>query len=482
MIALLLVAALLAPFLPGHVLQSRTWACCLRHDSPPGWWATLWPIVRREAIEAHERASVRTIAPGHGDYPRLGFYGAMRGDGNPFLRSDGSLDSAVCREQARFDVVVLDAAAPKLRPDIVRALRHFNPKITLLGYVMGSVYWRNDHPAIGDTSTDYPWRYYQAVRESGGLVWDTNGDVIPYAVNVSKLTTMVSVADVILADVVRPGLWDGLMIDITCSGAYALLGFGVAVDLARIGFANISELDAACRVAHRAFIERLRAGSPPGYVIVGNCGAGGERDLFSGWMRENFPWQNRSEETNEDGWVANMIGNGWGQPGYLDDDDTYTPPTLNWLVSNRAYGDSLNAENLRRNRYGLGSATLGNGVHSFARDEWELRRRWWWFPEFAVNQYGNATSNPYWKGWLGRDHGRPWRFEGVATSTNTPVLVWRRDFQRGLDLVNPTGYAVRVVPGGWWRTIRAPLPGYTGARDTAFVVPARDALFLLRAK
>jgi len=98
------------------------------------------------------------LAPGHDIYPRVGMYSAMRGNGVPFLRADGSLDSAVCREQARWDVVVLDAAAPKQRPDIVRTLRAYNPRITLLGYVMGAVYWKNPHPALGDTTTDYPWR------------------------------------------------------------------------------------------------------------------------------------------------------------------------------------------------------------------------------------------------------------------------------------------------------------------------------------
>lgn len=30
-------------------LQSRTWACCLRHDSSPERWRELWPKVRMEA-------------------------------------------------------------------------------------------------------------------------------------------------------------------------------------------------------------------------------------------------------------------------------------------------------------------------------------------------------------------------------------------------------------------------------------------------
>jgi len=288
-------------------------------------------------------------------------------------------------------------------------------------------------------------------------------------VNVARWETMFALADVILENVVRPGLWDGLLIDVTCPGMYGIGSDDQVIDIARLGFATAREFGDAWATGHRTFAGRLRFLSPPGYLIVGNCGQDGEPDLFSGWMRENFPYQNGGPA--DDPWEANMLGNQWGQRGYLVDDTVYVAPRMSWLVSEPGY-DSLSAETLRRLRYGLGSATLAGGVHSFARNEWE-RRRFWWFPEYAVNQYGRASTNSYWKGWLGAPLGRGRR---LASG------VWRRDFKRGLVLVNPTSGPLRVVPGGAWRRIRAALPGYTGARDAAFTLPARDGLFLLRAK
>lgn len=42
--------------------QSPTWVCCLRHESPPEWWALVWPIVRREAWST--AVWTRPAAPG----------------------------------------------------------------------------------------------------------------------------------------------------------------------------------------------------------------------------------------------------------------------------------------------------------------------------------------------------------------------------------------------------------------------------------
>jgi hypothetical protein len=290
-------------------------------------------------------------------------------------------------------------------------------------------------------------------------------------VNTAKLETMLAIADTILSNVVRPGLWNGLMIDVTCTGAYSILGRSEPVDISRLGYTSISALDSACRSVHRSFMKRLRDGSPSSYIIVGNCGAGGERDLANGWMRENFPWQNRSEETNEDGWTANMLKNGWGQPGYLMDEWEYVQPSMNWLVSNPGYGDSLSADNLRRHRLGLASATLGSGVHSFSRFEWD-RHRYWWYPEYAVNQYGRATDNGYYKGWLG---------EALSTPGRTIEGAWRRDFKRGIVVVNPTSLPLTVQLGGAFRRIKSPIaPEYSGASGRTIALPARDAVFLLR--
>jgi hypothetical protein len=414
-------------------------------------------------------ARAAAIAPGHDDYPRLGMYSAIRGNGAPFLRANGSLDTLVCREQARWDLVILDAAAPSRRPDILAALRRYNPGIRVYAYVMGAIYWANPHPALGDTTTDFPWRYWAAVRNTDGILWCRGGRPCGFTnVNVAKPVTMATLAILIAGDITRSGLWDGLFIDVTCPKIHGIVAGEDTVDLARLGFASVAAFEEAWTRSHRGFLEALRGLSPPGFPIVGNCGPGGE-PLFNGWMRENFPWQNAGP--GDDPWRANMIRNFYGAPGYLTDAERYMPPAASWLTWEPAGGDSTSPENLRRARYTNASATLGEGYASVARHEWE-RRRFWWAPENAVNQYGRATTNRYWRGWLGAPLGPAYAVDGA----------WRRDFRRGVVLVNPTNSPIRIRLGGAYRRIRAALPGYDGRRDTAFTLPARDGLFLLKAK
>lgn len=413
--------------------------------------------------------ALSAIAPGHGPYPRIGMYSAVNGRGQPLLRADGTLDQAACREQARWDLVILDAAAPRQRPEILTALRRYNPRIKIYAYVMGAIYWRNPYPALGDTTSDFPWRYWAAVRNTDGILWCRGDRPCEFSnVNVAKPVTMATLAILIAGDITRSGRWDGLFLDVTCPQVHGIVAGEDTVDLARLGFASVAAFEEAWARGHRGFLEALRGLSPPGFPIVGNCGPGGE-PIFTGWMRENFPWQNGGP--GDDPWNANMLGNWFGQPGYLEDAERYLPPAESWLTWEPAGGDSMSPENLRRARYTNASATLGEGYASLARHEWE-RRRFWWYPEYAVNRHGRATPNGYWKGWL-----------GAALGPAYPVdSVWRRDFRRGLVLVNPTHYPITIALGGAYRRIRAALPGYDGRRDTVAVLPAGDGLFLLKEK
>lgn len=383
-------------------------------------------------------------------YPKIGMYSAINGAGEPLLNKDHTLNPETIALQARYDHVILDAHAPKHRPDIVSALRAANPNIQLLGYVMGAVWWQNPHPALGPAENDLPWHYFLAVQATEGFVFDTTGNRIPGAVNTSKLETMLAIADVLIQDVVLPGLWDGLLIDVTCPGAYSITGRTEEVDMARLGFANIPELDRACRIVHKQFIDRIRSQCPEGFSIVGNCGPSGEPSC-NGWMRENFPYQNAGPF--DDPWYANMFGNQYGYPGYLN--ETYTVPQQSWLVSQPGYSQD-SEESKRHMRFGLGTACLAGGVHSFGRHEWEPRR-FWWYPEYDNKGRG--------KGWLG---------EALRPYKPLSNGAFMREFVNGAVIVNPSGTARSTYLADLYR------PVVSGAWKRAFSIPARDALFLIR--
>ena len=100
------------------------------------------------------------------DYPRLGLYGSVAGDGTPFLKGDGTLDTTAIAQVARYDEVILDVnPLTPYRPDIAAALRARNPGIRLLAYVLGHDIWP---AADADSLHHYPTRYRRLVRDLDG--------------------------------------------------------------------------------------------------------------------------------------------------------------------------------------------------------------------------------------------------------------------------------------------------------------------------
>src|SRR5438046_9416756 len=73
------------------------------------------------------------------DYPRLGLYGAIAGDGYPYFTgalTTGALQDTTLDAVGRFHEVILDASpVSEYRPDVIAALRARRPGIKLLAYV-----------------------------------------------------------------------------------------------------------------------------------------------------------------------------------------------------------------------------------------------------------------------------------------------------------------------------------------------------------
>jgi hypothetical protein len=413
-------------------------------------------------------------APAEIQHPRLAMYSRVAGDGSPFLRADGRLDSSTIRSQARWDVVVLDASPiSEYRPDIALALRKANPKIQLLAFVLGHDFWVNPNPAMGDTSRNFPWKYWQAVRSTDGGIWTRGGRRIPsLSVNLARrdacgrYTTAEALADTILRAVVKTRLWDGLFVDVNCPTIGWMQDSRDSIDYARAGYATWDDFARGWTAGRRAFIDRIRLGVDPGFLIVGNCGPCGEFDLYNGWMRENFPNQNGGT------WQSNMLQTAWGAPGYLADDSLYTGPRLSWLSSMPVNLDPSDPENQRRLRFGLASAALGNGVHTFVRGPDPLR--WyspWWFDEYSVTAGGRASSSMANRGWLGAAAGKAYPLEHGP---------WRRDFAKGAVVINPNLTRELVRLGARYKRILGRLPVNDGVTADSVWVDGRDARFLLR--
>jgi hypothetical protein len=406
--------------------------------------------------------------PGTG-YPKLGSYSAVYGDGTPFLVSSAGnpqtwpMDTAAVALQARWDHVILDISpVTEYRPDILQELRRRNPGVQLIAYA-AVWWWANPTPLMGDTTTNFPWKAWRAVRDTRGILYSTSGQPHQYLYNTNlanrdgfgRYVTAEALADTIAAVVVRSGLWQGLFVDGSGSNIWWAQRPGDSIDYVRAGYATPADFNAGYAEGQRVFSQRLRDRLGPGFYLCGNGGSSGERDIYSGWMRENFPYLNGGT------WEANMLATPGGDPGYLSDDSLYRSPGLCWLSVPNA-DQTMDPTSLKHARYALGSASLGEGVADITGSSTDLARGFlpWWLDEYAVDLgTGAASASPGDRGWLGAARGRWYQ------------MVWAGS---GADAVSNPDFESSVTDG-WWFTHAGSVPGSVTRDTTTFAVGSASA-------
>lgn len=358
------------------------------------------------------------------DYPRLGLYWSVHRDGQPLLAADGTLDPVVAAQVARYHEIVVDVDPfSPYRPDALTGLRQLRPGIRLLGYVTGQYIWPSADP---DSLNHYPTRYWRTVRDLDGFLYNTGGQLFGLTngaladVNLAKRDRngRYVVAEALAAlfhdAVVRTGSWDGVFLDAYCDGILWAQAAGETIDFARAGYASSAAFDAAWRAGSDTLAARLRQLSGPTPILVGNCGYGTKYAWFNGWMRENFPNQGGGT------WYSNMLND---TGGYLKDDLNFRAPTNNFIFSGAGQPSlPYTSENLRQVRYGLGSATLGDGygVFGYIGRVTDAYPYWtWWYDEYAVDlATGRSSALARDTGWLGQPLGRYYQMIWVGAGAD----------------------------------------------------------------
>jgi hypothetical protein len=134
-------------------------------------------------------------------------------------------------------------------------------------------------------------------------------------------------------------------------------------------------------------------------------------------MREGFPFQAGGT------WQANMTA-------VFEGEKTYLQPPAQWLNTLcDPCSDSLAANNRRKVRFGLGSATLCEAYHTISEnDRPSSTQRWnWWYDEYAVDlASGRASSRRADTGWLGTAMGTWYQMIWAGTG---PDVVTNPDFE-----------------------------------------------------
>lgn len=338
-------------------------------------------------------------------FPRLGLYGSVVGGGYPYTKADFSLDSLEIYRAARYHQIVLDVyPISPYRPDIVQAMRALHPDAKFLAYLLAEDIWQTGDD---DSLRHIPTLIRRTVRDLDGFLYDRNTglEYSTIAINLAKrvngrFVVAEAMADLCRDHIIATGLWDGIFTDIFChTVSWTQNGTGRVIDVARAGYASAADLDAAWAEAADTLAARLRRDGGPDFTLVGNCGASSEHAYYNGWMRENFPFQQGGT------WASNMLGDGSSR-GYFKDDQDYRQPSANWILSASTTlpGTEYLSDNTQRVRFGLGSASLGEGVHAFAptKSVREAPYHEWWYDEYAVDlATGRSSEAIEHTGWLG---------------------------------------------------------------------------------
>ena len=334
-------------------------------------------------------------------HPRLGLYGHALGDGTPLVLPGGMVNQTLVSQIARYDEVVLSVSPfTEYPPDILGELRRQNPGIKLYAYIQANYCWPAYQP---DSLVNIPTRHYRLIRDlngylykkQGGWMYDTN---INLAKKVGgKYVVAEALADFFKDAIVSTGKWDGIFFDRYCNGILWQQTQAESIDYVRAGYTSLTAFDAAWQVASDTLANRLRRISGPNTILIGNCAQGTEYASMNGWMREDFPFQNGGT------WDSNMFRT---PGGYLTDEAKFRSPQSNWIAtSSTDTAHPYAPDQVRRARYGLGSAAMGDGFGVFNPWDLDITSGYmsWWYDEYAVNlSTGRSTASRSGVGWLGK--------------------------------------------------------------------------------
>ncbi|TFG89076.1 MAG: hypothetical protein E4H17_01290 [Gemmatimonadales bacterium] len=384
-------------------------------------------------------------------YPRLGLYGTVGRtqfaggspgvSAYPFLDAQGNVVDSVAAWHAKFDVVVLEASETLERPDILRAIRRHNPTIKIIGFTDAcQVWWLPMYYSVNypDTLNCLRRKLWNAVVNTNGFLYSKRyGDYYNpnrsgrdplwsaswYMVNLANQATVDSLVSILAQDVIGSGLYDGLFVDLI-SETMAWTAVVDSFDYERAGYPSAKAYEQAWQVGHRRYAAGLRAAAPPGFMITLNWAVPDEKAWVNGSIREEFPYQGGGT------WQTNMMA-------VFEEERNYLQPPAQWLNTQcDPCSDALAANNRRKVRFGLGSATLCEAYHTISENDRPSRtQRWnWWYDEYAVDlATGRASRKREDTGWLGAARGTWYQ---MIWAGNGPDAATNPDFENS-------------VTGGW---------------------------------
>jgi hypothetical protein len=329
-------------------------------------------------------------------------------------------DARQYQDLARWDLLVVQPEMVHYQSSFWTYYKKQQPQGKILAYTYPAMFYRQF------LFYDYwSWRtnIFKTIEENNWWLTDTQGKIAePWpqtsAINITKEDYRRFNLDYLDKIFKISTKWDGIFFDMV--DIYASYYQPKGIDIDQDG-RNDSPLkiDTAWRVGMAKFLAESRDKWPNKIIVVNGNDYLAYQSPINGRMFETWPtpWQGRGT------WADSMKSYLVKLPAQNKNPQIY--------ILNGAYNPVDRRDVYAQMRFGLASTLLGDGYWSFDGGE-KSHSELWWFDEYSLD-LGEPTNTAY----------------NLLDPTSVEIKagLWRRDFTRGVTLVNATTRAQTINLG-----------------------------------
>ncbi|MDD4607465.1 MAG: putative glycoside hydrolase [Patescibacteria group bacterium] len=363
-------------------------------------------------------------------------------------------------ELAKWDVIILGAQTQYFNPEVFKIIRSKNPQAKILAYMPVQELNLTDQDLSSEISLG---AFYQEVNQNNWWLYDPQGQHVTFwpgtwMINVTAQTRQNSqgqkwsdwLAGYVEQEIMATDYWDGVFFD-NCFDGVQWLNQG-NLDINNDGQKdNTSWLNNEWRQAMQNLLSQTRQKIGSDKIIMINS-SNYYSQYINGRLLEGFPygynntWENMLREYE-----------------YALENNQYQPVLI---VNNGNTNNVGDLNNYQRMRYSLASTLLSDGYFSFDYGD-QKHEQTWWYDEYNV--------------FLDQPISKAYNINNEADTTLQPA-VWRRDFKKGVVLVNSTDQKQKISLGEELEKIRGTqdLQINNGLRVYNTEIGPQDGLVLLR--
>lgn len=370
-----------------------------------------WPLLKISLVAICLILPSVTLA--EESYPRLANY---------YL---SFFDAGQYSDLARWDLLVVQPEMVHYQAPFLAFYKERQPQGLILAYTYPAMFFRQSF------FYDYwGWRteIFKQINNNHWWLTDAAGQIaqpwpLMSAVNLTKEDWRQFNLDYLEKTFDISAKWDGVFFDMVDASASYYQEAGIDID--QDGYNDSAlKVDTTWRQAMTKFLSASRERWPNKIIVINGNDWGTYQAPINGRMFESWPtpWQGNGT------WTDSMKSYLTKLPSLNQAPQTY--------ILNGVYNPVDKRDIYAQMRFGLASALLGDGYWSFDAGEGS-HHEIWWFDEYNVD-LGTALG-------LARN---------LLEPSNPEIKngLWRRDFTKGLALVNAAARAQTVIlPAGQFR-------------------------------